>query len=106
MSFSKNIMFKCGIAILFALFFLTIFSHNGVLDYFRLSKEKKLILMDNEKIKDKNHNFSIQINRLTNDKDYIEHIAKHEFGMAGSDEYVFRTISNRKTKINTGVKGQ
>ncbi len=106
MFFSKNIMFKGGIVILFALFFLTIFSHNGILDYFRLSKEKELILLDNKKIEEKNFNFSRQINRLTNDKDYIEHIAKHEFGMAGIDEYVFRTISNRNVDPGSGAKSQ
>ncbi len=106
MFFSKNIMFKGGIVILFALFFLTIFSHNGILDYFRLSKEKELILLDNKRIEEKNFNFSRQINRLTNDKDYIEHIAKHEFGMAGIDEYVFRTISNRKIEPGSGAKAQ
>jgi cell division protein FtsB len=104
MFFSKNIIFKGGVAILFMLLFLTIFSHNGILDYYRLSKEKQLILLDNKKIEEKNLNFSRQINRLTNDKDYIEHIAKHEFGMAATDEYVFRTILNIKTGVNTGIK--
>ncbi len=104
MFFSKNIVFKGGVAILFALFFVTIFSHNGILDYYHLSKEKQLIVMDIKKIEEKNLNFSRQINRLTNDKDYIEHVAKHEFGMAAADEYVFKTISNRKTSVNNEIK--
>ena len=104
MFFSKNILFKGGVAILFALLFLTIFSHNGILDYYRLSKEKQLIVSDIKKIEEKNLNFSSQINRLTNDKEYIEHVAKHEFGMAANDEYVFKTISTRKTSVKNGVQ--
>ena len=92
---SKDILFKSSIIMLCILFFLIIFSHNGVIDYYHLSKEKQVVLNENSKIKEKNGKLSRQINRLENDKEYIEHVAKHEFGMAGSDELVFRTISSR-----------
>ncbi len=102
---SWNMVFKSSVVMLFALFFLTIFSHNGLIDYIKLCKAKQVILSDNQSIKKKNLDFSRQINRLTNDDKYIEHIAKHEFGMAGPDEYVFRTIPGRKavSGINTGA---
>lgn len=103
MFFSKNIMFKGGVAVLFVLLFLIIFSHNGIVDYYHLSKEKNLVLSDNLKIREKNFKLLIQINRLKNDKEYIEHVAKHEFGMAGNDELVFRTISSKKGDANNGV---
>jgi len=100
---SKDIMFKSSVILLFILFFITIFSHNGIVDYYRLSKEKQLIMADIKKIEEKNSNFSFQINRLTNDKEYIEHVAKHEFGMAAHDEYVFKTILNRKIPVNNEI---
>ena len=103
MFFSQNILFKGGIIILFVLLFLIIFSHNGVVDYYHLSKEKQSVLVDNQKIEEKNSKLSRQINRLKNDKEYIEHVAKHEFGLAGTDELVFRTITNRKSTAKNGV---
>jgi cell division protein FtsB len=103
MFFYRDVMFKSSVVLLFILFFITIFSHNGIIDYYRLSKEKQLIMADIKKIEEKNSNFSFQIKRLTNDQEYIEHVAKHEFGMAAADEYVFKTISNRKTSTNSKV---
>ncbi len=103
MLFSKNIIFNGGIAILFVLLFLIIFSSNGIVDYYHLSKKKQSVLIDNQKIEEKNSKLSRQINRLKNDKEYIEHVAKHEFGMAGSDELVFKTITNRKITKQNGV---
>lgn len=103
MFFSKNIIFNGGIVILFVLLFIIIFSHNGIVDYYHLSQTKQSGLIDNEKIVEKNLQLSRQINRLKNDKVYIEHVAKHEFGMAGVDEFVFRTIANKKKGIKNGV---
>ncbi len=91
----RNIIFKSGIIVSFILVFLIIFSYNGILDYYHLSKKKQLILLDNKKIIEKNKRLARQINRLTNDKEYIGHVAKHEFGMAAADEFVFRTILPR-----------
>ncbi len=98
MFFSENMFFKTGIVFLLALFFLIVFSHNGVIDYYRLSNEKQNIILSNEKIMDKNSQLLGQINRLKNDKEYIGHVARHEFGMAGADELVFRTIGKKKNQ--------
>ena len=103
MVFSRNIMFTGGIAVLFILLFLIIFSHDGIVDFCHLSKEKAYIESDNLKIEKKNLNLIIEINRLKNDKEYIEHVAKHEFGMANFDELVFRTISNKGTSMKLGM---
>jgi cell division protein FtsB len=103
MFFSKDIVFKSGIAVLFVLFFFIIFSHNGIVDYYHLSKDKQLLLHDNKNIEEKNSKFTREIIRLKNDKEYIEHVAKHEFGMASDDELVFRTIHPRKNDDNNGV---
>ena len=103
MFFSKNIIFQCGIGILFVLLFIIIFSNNGIIDCYHLSQAKQGILFENKKIENKNLQLLRQIHRLTHDKIYIEHVAKHEFGMAGADELVFRTISNKKSGINIGV---
>jgi cell division protein FtsB len=105
MAFSRNIMFIGGITVLFMLLFLIIFSHDGIVDFYHLSKEKSYIVSDNLKIEKKNLNLIIEINRLKNDKEYIEHVAKHEFGMANLDEFVFRTISNKGTSIRLGMLG-
>ena len=104
MFFLKNIIFNGGIVILFVLLFFIIFSHNGIVDYYHLSQAKQSVLIENEKIEEKNLQILRQINRLKNDKVYIEHVAKHEFGMAGIDELVFRTISNKKKGIKHGVE--
>ena len=98
MFFNNNIIFKGGVIVLFILFFLIIFSHNGTIDYFDLCEKKQLILFKNNTIKEKNSKLALQINRLKNDKEYIGHVAKHEFGMAAADELVFRTTGNRKVR--------
>ncbi|MCD4743479.1 MAG: septum formation initiator family protein [Desulfobacteraceae bacterium] len=97
MFFYNNLIFKGGVVVLFILLFLIIFSHNGLIDYFDLCEKKQLVLLKNKKIEEKNSKLSLQINRLKNDKEYIGHVAKHEFGMAAADELVFRTTGNRKT---------
>ncbi len=91
-SFSEKILFWGGVLFFAVVFFLIIFSKNGVLDLHHLNREKQSLLHSVDEIERSNQVLIKEINLLKHDLDYIAHFAKHELGMAAENDLVFRIV--------------
>lgn len=70
--------------------FLILYGKNGFMDGRRLRLQEETIINENSAINDTNKVLERKVGRLKSDLGYIEHIARHELGMVGKDELVFR----------------
>lgn len=68
----------------------TFFSTRGIRDYRHLNRQKASVHSQIDAVKQENRRIENQIMRLKQDVDYIKHLAKHEQGMAGPDELIFK----------------
>jgi cell division protein FtsB len=75
---------------LIALFIYIVFSWHGYSDLVLLKQEQGKLVQKNERLTRENHDISIEIDRLKNDLDYIESIARQELGMIGKDEIILK----------------
>jgi len=62
----------------------------GIIKYYQIKEQNKILKLDIEKIISKNDSINIIIDRLNNDYDYIEKIAREKFYMAKKGEKIFR----------------
>lgn len=76
--------------LLAALFCFTIFSEHGLVDLNRLEQERDSLLENNEQLALDNLSLSVEIDRLENDPDYIEDVARRELGMIRKDELILK----------------
>ena len=67
-----------------------VFGDNGVLDVFRLRKERDGILSYNRSLEDENKKLEESLELLKTDRRYIGSIARKELGMIGKNEVVYR----------------
>ena len=85
------------IGILMALTF--IFGDHGLLQLYKLKKEKNKIQNHITNFREKKEKLVSEKHRLENDIDYIEKLAREKYRMAKPGEKVFKVIdSNKKTK--------
>ena len=69
---------------------LIIFGDNGITDLRLLQTKRDRLIEKNETLARENVQLYHQIERLKNDPDYIENIARQEFGMIGKDEVILK----------------
>jgi len=98
MNSKRSIFFSILAAILCSLFLFIIFGENGVLHRNRMGEILEILSIDNERLVEENLNFYRRIDRLKNDPDYVESIARRELGMVGKDEIVFNLPPSGKYK--------
>ncbi len=98
MNIRKRIIFGFTALLFFTLFLLIIFGRNGYMDLNRLKQENYILSEKNMKIEMKNLKLFRAIERLKNDPDYIESIARQEFGMIGKDELVLKFKEEKQKK--------
>ncbi len=79
-------------SILLLLLAMIIFSENGIKDRLLLNDHENQIIYENNRLDAENQELARKISRLKKDKNYIEHIARHELDMAAEDEVVFRVL--------------
>lgn len=94
MTIQEKIALFFTVMLLLLMLVLIVFSKNGVLDYSRLEKEKAAVLRENQKIKSRNQMLVREIRRLKHDLEYIRHVARHELGMTGEDDVVFKVMDH------------
>jgi len=75
--------------------FLIVYSENGLKDLLALYRQEERICETNRQLGAENRKLVRQVKRLKQDMDYIEHLARHELGMAGREELVFKSRKNR-----------
>ena len=90
MTRNQGIVLSIVALFLCSLLFFIIFSENGLTDLNILKKEKTELILENQRIAEKNQTLSIEIDRLKNDPDYIENVARRELGMIGKDEMIVK----------------
>jgi cell division protein FtsB len=75
---------------------MTILGDRGLIRIYKLSKERDVIRMYNEKSKADNAATRDEIERLKNDNRYIEMVARKELGMVGKNEMVYQFEKDRQ----------
>ena len=100
MTSKKSIFLAFGIVVLFYLLIFTIFGENGFADLKRLKTEKDILLKKNDELIQKNLSLCREIERLKNDPEYVENVARKELGVIGKDEVVIKV--KKGTEKNDG----
>ena len=90
MTIKQHILISFAILLLFTLFFFIIFSDHGIVDLKELRKQKAVLAQKNEALVQENIRLYRSIERLNNDLEYIENVARQELGMIGRDELIFK----------------
>jgi cell division protein FtsB len=90
MTRKQNILLCVSILLLMALVIYIIFSKHGYSDLVFLRQEQNKLVRKNEQLTRENLAIRIEIERLKHDLDYIENIARHEFGMIRKDEIILK----------------
>ena len=90
MSDKQKVLLAIVILLLFSLLLFIMFSDNGLADLFKLKSEKDRLLQENARLKRENLTMYRTIERLKNDPEYIESIARKELGMIRKGEVILK----------------
>ena len=82
----QNVLLFLAILVLCSSVLFILFGENGLADLNLLRNERDLVVQKNESLAMNNLVLFEDIERLKNDTDYIESIARRELGMIGKDE--------------------
>jgi cell division protein FtsB len=77
-------------ALLFALSFVVVFAENGILDYVKIKRQIALKDVSINKLRQENAVLKGEIERMQNDDQYLEDIARKRFGFIREGEKVYR----------------
>jgi len=67
-----------------------LFGSRGLMQIYKLKEERDRIQASNARLQEDNRKLGEQINRLRNDKDEVEKIAREERGMVKKGEIVYQ----------------
>jgi len=90
----KNLIFFC-ILTLFSMLLFILFSDKGLSDLFKLKSERDRLMNQNVQLKKENDTLYRTIERLRNDPEYIESVARKELGMIKKDEVILKPKNNK-----------
>ena len=90
MSDRQKILLSIVILVLFSLLLFIMFSDNGLADLFKLKSDKDRLFQENTRLKRENLIMYRTIERLKNDPEYIESIARKELGMIRKGEVILK----------------
>jgi len=92
----QNILLAFAIIALFSLLMFTLFGENGFADLYRLKTERDILLKKNDELIRENLSLYREIERLKNDPEYVENVARNELGVIGKDEVVIKVKKGGK----------
>jgi cell division protein FtsB len=92
---NRMMAFLC-ILIVGVLFLLS--NEMGIVRWYQLHNERNLVQIEIDHLIEKEKELTNELDRLTNDKEYIKNIAQEKFHMVKPGEKVFRVIDRRKIK--------
>jgi cell division protein FtsB len=101
MSDRQKILLSMAILALFCLLLFIMFSDNGLSDLFRLKSERDRLVQENRRLKRENLTLYRTIDRLKNDPEYIESIARKELGMIRKGEVILKPKQPKNTNAST-----
>ncbi len=90
MTSRQKILLSYALIVIFSMLLLIIFGDNGIADLRLLQTKRDHLIEKNEALARENVQLYHQIERLKNDPDYIESIARRELGMIGKDEVILK----------------
>jgi cell division protein FtsB len=90
MGMIEKLGFYLALLLMVLILLLTVFSKNGIKDFHQLTVKQTAVLSQIHIARQENKQIEQQILRLNQDIEYIKHLAKHEHGMAESDELIFK----------------
>ena len=94
----QNILFAFAIIVLFSLLMFTLFGEHGLADLNRLKTERDILSKKNDELIRENLSLYREIERLKNDPEYVENVARNELGVIGKDEVVIKVKKGGKGK--------
>jgi len=86
----EKILFSLAILLMFSMLLFILFGDSGLADLRLLKMERDRLIEKNDKRAQDNLLLYREIDRLKNDLQYIENVARQELGMVGKDEVVVK----------------
>lgn len=90
MTKKQGLLLVAVVCFIIALLFFIVFSERGLADFNMMKKERDRLQDQNRQITQDNLTLGVEIDRLKNDPNYIESVARKDFGMIGQDEIVVK----------------
>jgi cell division protein FtsB len=91
----QKILISFCILTLFSMLLFILFSDKGLSDLFKLKSERDRLINQNVQLKKENDTLYRTIERLRNDPEYIESVARKELGMIKKDEVILKPKNNK-----------
>jgi len=92
--FIRGILLLIGVTLLI----IFIFGDHGLLQLYKLKQERQQVQIHITQLRENREKLIAEKNRLENDLDYIEKLARERFKMAKTGEKVFKVIPKNKLK--------
>ena len=92
--FVRGVLFLIGVTLLI----IFIFGDHGLFQLYKLKQERKQVQIHITQLRENREKFIAEKNRLENDLDYIEKLARERFKMAKTGEKVFKVIPEKESK--------
>ena len=92
--FVRGVLFLIGVTLLI----IFIFGDHGLFQLYKLKQERKQVQIHITQLRENRENLIAEKNRLENDLDYIEKLARERFKMAKTGEKVFKVIPKKESK--------
>ena len=89
MSNPRKILYAAVAAAMFGLLLVVVFSDNGWLELRRMRATHARLLQENERLNLDNRRMYRSIERMQNDPEFMENVARRELGMIRGDELIF-----------------
>ena len=75
-----------------------IFSPNGALKYYQLSRKIEAVQTENQQLQEQNKALRAEVTKLLNDPKYIEEVARKKYGFIKGNEIIFDFERPKKGK--------
>ena len=92
--FVRGVLFLIGVTLLI----IFIFGDHGLFQLYKLKQERKQVQIHITQLRENREKLIAEKNRLENDLDYIEKLARERFKMAKTGEKVFKVIPKKDSK--------
>jgi len=92
--FVRGVLFLIGVTLLI----IFIFGDHGLFQFYKLKRERKQVQIHITQLRENREKLIAEKNRLENDLDYIEKLARERFKMAKTGEKVFKVIPKKESK--------
>jgi cell division protein FtsB len=89
MSNHRKILYAAVAAAMFGLLLVVVFSDNGWLELRRMRATHVRLLQENDRLNLDNQRMYRSIERMKNDPEFMENVARRELGMIRGDELIF-----------------